>query len=162
MNLASIPLWTEDFTQSYNGRTYTLNIPIKIGPAYQTEQLYVTFSRDLNKRIYIHDPRFFVPNSNPVGLPKKTMIKILVNSSQSFFYRIALTEVEELDIAADPCNMDPGYNFMVCGIKEKIDDWPFVQVCVKESLSRMVGCRTPWDKTSQYHYPLCNNVKQYK
>ena len=116
MTWTAPPLWTEDFTQSWNGRTYTVNIPHKIGPDDETQQLFITFGRDLDKVIYIHDPKFFVPNSNPVGLPCNNMLKIDLNTSASHYYRLALTEVEELDVAADPCNKDPDYIFMVCQI----------------------------------------------
>ena len=62
-------LWIEDFTSSPKGRCYTLNIPQRIGPNGKEERLFLLLSHDLFYQIFIHDPDYFVMNSNPVGLP---------------------------------------------------------------------------------------------
>ena len=106
-------LWTADLTRSWYGRMYTLNIPQKIGPNDKTDQLFITFDYDRVKRIYIHDPRFYIPNSNPVGLPSTKYLKVYPATMANTYYRLALTEVEEMDVAADPCNTDPQYSLQV-------------------------------------------------
>ena len=139
-------LWTEDFTYSRAGRYYTLNISEKLGPNDETDQLFLCLNYGLNFRIYVHDPFYFILNDNPVGLQNEIII-INPNTSYSHFYRLAMTEVEELDVPDDPCNSDPDYNF---------------QACVKGSLSSKVGCRTPWDQWSHRDKPLCKDIKQYR
>ena len=98
MNLTEGSISTEDFTQSWNGRTYTLKIPDRIGPDDMVHQLFILFGRKLTKRIFIHDPNFFIPNTNPIGLPSIKYLQLNPNTSFNHFYRISLTKVEELDI----------------------------------------------------------------
>ena len=114
---------TEDFTVPPAGRYYTINILKKIGPNYMVDQLFVVLF-NINYRIWIHDPNFFIITENPTFVP--ALLKVLEpNRTSSHYYCLTLTEVEELDIPEDPCNSD--YNF---------------QACVMESLSSQVGCRT--------------------
>ena len=67
--------------------------------------------------------------------------------ADSVYHRIALTEVEELDVPEDPCNTDPDYNF---------------DACIKESLSRQVGCRTRWDQWSDKDILPCSTMEQFR
>ena len=103
---------TEDLPASWNGRTYTLNIPNKMGPDDKTDQIFVVLEKYLSYRILIHDPSFFVTNTNP-SLPINR-IKGDAETSPNYFYRLVLTEVQELDIEEDPCNAKIDYNFLVC------------------------------------------------
>ena len=123
-----------------------LNINKQIGPIDRIHQLFVLLNYQLQYRIFIHDPKYFVINTNPVGLPN-IMVKINPNITPSYYYRLALTEVEELDLPEYPCNTDPGYNF---------------QTCVKESLSSQVGCRLSWDLWSDQDCPLCIHIGQFR
>ena len=113
-------LWTEDFEVAWPGRVQTLEIERRIGPNDGIDQQFVLLNCGFTYKIYIHDPEYFVSNTNPVGLPT---LRLKLNPNQTFnhFYRLALTEVEELDLPEDPCNTDLEYNF---------------HGCIKESLSR--------------------------
>jgi hypothetical protein len=139
-------IWTHDFTVSYYGRAYTLNIEQNIGPDDSKYQVFVAVGYDIDYRIIIHDPLYFALNINPAAFPSITMI-IRPNETRNFYYRLALTEVEEVNIPSDPCNPDRDYNF---------------QACIKESLSRQVGCRTKWDRWSRLDLPLCTTMEQYR
>ena len=139
-------LWTVDFTETWNGRAYTFNFHGRIGPEFTMLQLFVMLNYQLHYRIFIHDPKYFAINLNPVSLPHM-MVIVNPNSTPSHYYRLALTEVEELNLPEDPCNTDPGYNF---------------QTCVKESLSSQVGCRLSWDLWSDQDCPLCTHMEQYR
>ena len=113
MNSSNDSLWTEDFTISWNGRTYTMNIPDKIGPNDMTDQLFITFDPKLDtNKIFLHDPGFFIQNDNPNGIPSLNT-RVHPKNSKSCFYRLGLTKVQELDVAEDPCNTDIDYNFLV-------------------------------------------------
>ena len=138
-------LWKEDFTTSWYGRTYTLDIHKKIGPDYELDQFFLVLGRELDYRIFIHDPAYFVININPIALPS-LVLKISPNESESHYYRITLTEMEESDQdPEDPCKTDPKYNF---------------QACVKESLLKQVGCRLPWDPSTRF--PKCGSLDEYR
>ena len=87
-------------------------------------------------RLFIHDPKYFLVNYNSLEFP---IIYLKVKKAPNCYYKLKLTEVEELDLPEDPCNTDPDYNF---------------QACVRESLSSQVGCRTKWDRWSHKDMPL--------
>ena len=115
INITNPSLWTEDFAVSYIGRTYTINIPRRIGPDYYADQIFVMFKREHNKNIFIHDRNYFLPKLESVGIPIDQYIKLSPqNLPNSHYWGIVVTEVEELDVLKDPCNLDHDYTFQVC------------------------------------------------
>ena len=100
----------EDFTSTWNGRSYTLNTSRRISPNDEIDQLYIVLNSSKIYVVFLHDDDYFFMNSNPEGLPS-IMLKIDPRSTASIFYRLDLTEVEELDLPEDPCNTDPDYHF---------------------------------------------------
>ena len=60
-------LWREDFTTSWYGRTYTLDIHRQIGPDDKQDQFFLVLGRNLKYSIFVHDPAYFVLNDNPMG-----------------------------------------------------------------------------------------------
>ena len=115
-------LWTEDFTWSWYGRTYTLDITDKIGLDEKTGRLFVAFEYDLNYDIFVHDPFYFAMNDNPTTFPS-TILRIRPNETKSHYYRLSLTEVEELDLPEDPCNPDQDYNFQAASRRASPGRW---------------------------------------
>lgn len=113
MNLTDPVVWSEDFTASWIGRTYTINIPHTIGPDH-SDQLFLTLDREFQKNIFIHDPKFFLPKTRPVGIPVGPYIKLRPQNTPNHFYSLPVTEVEELDVSEDPCNLDWDYDYQVC------------------------------------------------
>ena len=107
-------MFTEDSTHSYTGKYYTLNLPFNIGPADHTDQLYLFLSNTtLSTTIFVHDPKFFVYTDNPVAIPMEATF-FETRTSYSHFYRLDLTEMNELNVPSDPCNPNPNYNFRTC------------------------------------------------
>ena len=113
MNSTLASIWTEDVHASWNGRVYTINFHRKIGINDLTGQIFIVLKKKLSLRIYVHDPFFFVSNTNPGSLPNNYM-KIDPKTSLNHYYRLALTEVQELDMAEDPCDTQPDYDYKVC------------------------------------------------
>ena len=101
------------YTASLTGRQYSFNFPRKIATNGNDEQLFLFLLPDHVYTIFLHDPDYFVYNANPVALPT-LMRKFDTRSSVSQYYRLALTEVNELDLPADPCNTDPDNRFHAC------------------------------------------------
>lgn len=64
-------LWREDFTASWYGRSYTLIYPEPIGTDGLVDSffLHVNTSDGLSRRIFIHDPDYFILSVNPLSLP---------------------------------------------------------------------------------------------
>ena len=91
---------------------FTINVGGKIGPDYKKEQLFVELLYNGSYEVFIHDPRFFILNYIPVALP--TIFRVfVVDKTESHFYPMIMTEVEELNLPQDPCNKDEKYDFQV-------------------------------------------------
>ena len=62
--------------------------------------------------VMLHDLNIFILNENPNGIPA-ALTKF--NATMfSHYHRIALSEIQELDLPTDPCNNDQNYNFNSC------------------------------------------------
>ena len=105
--------YTEDYTASLTGRQYSFNLPMKIGTNGNDEQLFLFLLPDHVYTIFLHDPHYFVYNTNPVALPT-LMRKFDTRTTVSQYYRLALTEVNELNLPADPCDNYPENPFHAC------------------------------------------------
>ena len=141
--------WIEDFTYSFMGRTYTLNITKKLRyDSMEDSVLRIGLEPNVEYKILIfaHDPNFLYATANPESeAPSAGRMVRPVEPSR--YYPFALTEVEELDVPKDPCNNDPNYNF---------------GNCVKESFSRKAGCKTKWDNFGNTDLELCTTVQQFR
>ena len=130
-----------EFARIKEGRYYSFNVTKKVGPA---DQIYIALKYEFIHQIFIHDPNYFILSYNPsIG---SIMRIVNPNVSTNHYYNLIMTEVEELDLAEDPCNTDPDYNF---------------QACIKKSQASSVGCRTKWDRWTQRDTPLCTTMAQY-
>ena len=95
------------------GRIFTLRLAgLKIGPNDAETQFFL-FLAPTFVNVMLHDPDFFILNDNPYGLPTVTRV-FDAATMYSHYHRIALTEIEELDLPTDPCNNDQSYNFNSC------------------------------------------------
>jgi hypothetical protein len=106
----------------------------------------VNTSDGLHRRIFLHDPDYFIISVNPLALPI-TLQTIKPSISGRFYFSVTLTEHEELWTPQDPCMEEPTYSF---------------QGCIKESLSREAGCRMHWDTISDQTRPVCTTLAQYE
>ena len=105
----------EGLSPTISGRAkyFTINVGGRIGPDFSKEQPFVELYRNNDKYdIFVHEPRFFTLNYIPVAFPAVSR-SFVVNKSESHFYPMVLTEVEELNLPQDPCNEDEKYNFQV-------------------------------------------------
>ena len=148
-----------DLAASSAGRIFTLRLPgLKIGPNDDETQFFL-FLAPTFVNVMLHDPDFFILNFNPFGLPTVTTV-FDAATMFSHYHRIALTEIQELDLPTDPCNDDQSYNF---------------NSCVRRSLARQVknaegqyihilqvGCKTLWDRWNGPGVPNCTTGGQYR
>ena len=114
---------TEDIGVSWAGRLFTIKLPLRIGPNFDEEQLFLLLSPNYtNIELYFHDSKYFILNENPFGPP--TLVSKFDARVGNHYRKLALTEVNELDGPIDPCNNDQSYNF---------------HACVKTSIAKQVG-----------------------
>ena len=124
---------TEDSTQNWIGRHYTINMSLRIGPDGGKDQIHFLLSKEIKfaYQILLHDPKFFIFSDNPIAFPMEVRL-FKTESSNSHCYRLNLIQMNELNVPSDPCNIDPDFNF-----------W----ACVKESVSQKVFWHNPADYT---------------
>ena len=102
----------EDFIQLY-GKYFSLHLTFNIGPDDLRDQMYILLSPGFVYQILIHDPDFFIYNESPATIPM-IMKYVDTRTVKSYFYRLDLTEMNELDHPSDPCNSSPDFNFKQC------------------------------------------------
>ena len=104
----------EDFAGTWQGRVFTINLPLIIGPDYSQDMLYLLLSPNYTQvELYFHDHRYFIVNENPFG-PPTLLTRFDARTVGNHFQKLALTEFNKLDVPADPCNTDQSYNFHAC------------------------------------------------
>ena len=114
----------EDFTSNFAGRYYTLDLPMRIGPDYHEDELFLELNTNQTYTVFIHDPQYFLYNMNPIALPttmKRFTAKAIMPNS--WYYKLELAEVKRLNLPSSPCIEDPSYNFQAClrrSIAEKV------------------------------------------
>ena len=174
-------------TITSRAKYFTINVEERIGPDYRKEQLFIELSCNHNFEIFVHDPRFFTLNYIPVAFPALQRT-LLVNTTESHFYAMVMTEVDELDLAQDPCNQDKEYNFQVsqlishqkvcckatvyftyfnlfyiCPSKSVFQDNCIFQACISESVTKMLGCKPQWEPlASDTTLPPCTSVAEFR
>ena len=144
----------EDFAGTWQGRVFTINLPLIIGPDYNQDMLYLLLSPNYTQvELYFHEPRYFIVNENPFG-PPTLLTRFNASTVGNHFQKLALTEVNELDEPADPCNTDQSYNFRACvktSIAKEVRWSRWNQCSCAGGMSNQVGL-LEWAR-----YPLLHN-----
>ena len=105
-SLMDSSLWHEDFTNTFYGRLFTLNITgRRITPDYTVDQILLHLQQDFNYTIYIYHQEFFVMNNNVLSFP--VIIKDVSSSMGNHYWNLAATEMFELNHPSDPCYEGP-------------------------------------------------------
>ena len=135
--------WIENY-DSFSGRIYTLELPMLLKAPFMTHgAMIIRLNKSLLYDLHIHDPKNFYWTANPK--PGYPYVRKEVDPTElPYFYYLVLTEVKELNVPDDPCNEDPDFNF---------------NQCIKEYISKTVGCRTKWENNS---YPICTSVDDFE
>ena len=94
------------------GLIFTINLPLKLTPDDRQTQLFL-FLAPRFVHVMLHDPNFFIYNDNPYGVPTATQM-FHAGTRASHYRRIAMSEMQELNLPSDPCNSDQSYNFNSC------------------------------------------------
>ena len=133
--------WSEDLDNFDLGKAFSINNSFQIGR--DSNNFKITFKKGLNYTIYIHDANYYMYAHNPNTVPK---IHIEVDSPHTTFaYITAVYHVNLDNKEENHCEDSESYSFTAC---------------IKNSLSRMVGCRLPWDTWSSTTIPVCRTSEQ--
>ena len=113
--------WTEEFT-FLTGLCHTFNKTI---PLDSVGHWKVDFKRKLDYSVAIHDPNYFMMSANPATIPSIAPRFNSEDQGKMLTYIEAIRHIN-IDRPDQPCTEQSGYSFTAC---------------VKNSLSRKVGCR---------------------
>ena len=75
------------------------------------------------------------------------MITEIYIFQSGYCHDLTLTKHKRLNLDRRPCEEDPFYSFTIC---------------IKEKLSKKIGCRLPWDTWSQQKRSVCTSGGQFK
>ena len=105
-SLMDSALWHDDFTNTFFGRLFTLNITgRRITPDYTVDELFLHLQQNFNYTIFIYYQEFFVLNTNILSFP--VIIKDVSSSMGNHYWNLAVTEKFELNHPNDPCYEGP-------------------------------------------------------
>ena len=117
------------FTEDYVGSTrkYTFKLNSTVGTDGSQDQLFLVLFPGRVYTILIFDPEYYIYSTNPVALPT-IMTQFDTRTSLSQYYRLDMTEVNELNLPEDPCDAEADTNFHSC-IRRSVSD----QVSIHQS-----------------------------
>ena len=130
------------------GKCHKINYPGTLGSKMETNILWFELNSNLIYDITVNDPNFYLITLNPAVIPGFQLRKQITQESKQFDITfISVTQHIKLNRPGKPCNDSKEYSF---------------SICVKESVSRTIGCRVEWDMDSDLSWPLCNSMEQIR
>ena len=134
--------WISDFTDSQTGMCFSMNTSFNMEASPRGVFLIGLNPKNAYK-IFVHDPNMFIVNFNSL-MPMKVIIK---SGGRLELHELIIVQHDNLDVPSKPCNPDASYKF---------------SVCIKEALSREIGCRLAWDRRTGTGQPICRQLAQYR
>jgi hypothetical protein len=130
---------TVDVSYIPSGKSHS----IKINPLNTNGYGFQIFLKPgQNYSIYIHDPKFYVATLNPKTIPH---IFLNIYDKQSQLIYLMTTYHTMMDKPEQPCESSESYSSTAC---------------IKNSISRRIGCRLEWDIWSSRDIQLCTRFEQ--
>ena len=140
--------WKSDVTAMPVGKCHTLDYPEHLGSRLETNTLWFNLNSELSYDVIIHDPTFYIVTLSPSAIPQIRIKKKPLKEARNFdMVYITVTKHIKLNRPEFPCNDSENYNF---------------KRCVKESVSRKIGCRMEWDADSDRSWPVCTSMDQLR
>ena len=127
------------------GRSFTWH-PQKVLTPSPMDIMFFAAYKNFTFYVFVHDESYFFPNINPPG-PPTSFWQFRGESLPSHYQEITLTKHRKLNLVNRPCEEEESYSFTTC---------------VKESISKKVGCRPPWDKKSSQERKICSEESEIK
>ena len=131
--------YTEDIPNMTVGKSYSINISFAEEDDYG---FIIGLKPGYNYSVFIHDPQFYILTLNPGTIPH---ILLYVDDKKSRSIYFTTTYQKMMDKPKKRCESSEIYSFTAC---------------VKNSISRMIGCRLEWDVWSSRNIPICTNFEQ--
>ena len=135
-NLNVPSFWTENIFSFVYGTVFNSAKPYRIGADW-SRNISISLNNSLDYCIWIHDPQYFLTTFNPDTIPH-VIIKLKQNQSTWLYLKPVYHHL--MNKPDHPCESSEAYSFTAC---------------VRNSISRKIGCRLVWDTWSSRDIPLC-------
>ena len=139
-NLTDANYWKEGLDLFQAGKSFSLNQSYSISADSPHLEFYLKKNR--THFVFIHDPAYFVYTINPDTMP--AILLGMENPKSTYIYLRAVYH-HMLDKPGQHCESSDSYIFTAC---------------IKNSISRKIGCRLEWDAWSSKDIPLCCSVAE--
>ena len=133
--------WNTDIFFFFYAKVNTLQSSYEIGTNW-LNSLVMTLNKSQAYYVWIHDRKFFLTSTNEDVIPH-------------LFFKIEKSEHVWL-------NIRPIYHHMMNKPGQRCDpseSYSFTE-CIKNTISRRIGCRLEWDHWSSGDIPLCTTLDQ--
>ena len=124
------------------GKCFTLNSSVfHIGTDIGQHLTFWYPDTNVTQKTLIHDPDFFLNGPNPRAIPR-----IMSIQNQDYGVKQEFLETVQhvkMNLPASPCQESASYSFTRC---------------VRNYISKKVGCKTEWDYWSIQSRKICRNV----
>ena len=125
------------------GKCHTIT-SFDVGYGRKSKGLLFNLDPQLNYKLYIYDPKYFLKAPKP--LPTPGIQYVFMRSTYLDLY-LSVTKHQKMNQKTSPCNEDPKYD---------------LHGCVKNSFTRQVGCRPPWDLGNNQDLPICQDLERIR
>ena len=132
--------WNEGIGYFQVGKSFSINSSYTIGS--DMPYFEVNLNRSLSYMFLIYDPNYYVPNTNPDMMPHVLLNMPEYKTIQAYIRAVYQTKMDKEERR---CETSEQYSFTAC---------------VKNSISRGIGCRLAWDSWSSPDIPECTKVEQ--
>ena len=138
--------WRSDFFNFYFGKVFTLHSLYHLGTDWENS-LLLHLNPSMSYYVWIHDKDFFLTSINQDVIPHYFL---RMDHKDIVFLVIRPVNYHMMDKDDQRCNPSESYSFTRC---------------VKNSVSKQIGCRLPWDQWSSGDIDICstkNQIRQFE
>ena len=142
-SIMSQDYWVENLSWMSAGKCFTLNnSKLHIG-ADMFHPLVLIFNASIDQYTMIHDPNFFILGPNPETMPRIMTIQNKDYGSKVLY--IKTTRHVKLNLPTQRCEESQVYS---------------LTHCVRNMISKKVGCKVPWDENIYNGVSPCTEISQ--
>ena len=136
--------WVLDISSINYGKCFTLNPSVVDIGTEMTRPLTIIYAeRNASQYSFIHDPDFYILGPNP-----RTMPRIFTMQTPSYGTKMMYIDTVEhvkMNLPATPCQEAESYS---------------LTRCIRDGISKKIGCRPEWDGWSDPGRTLCTRIEQ--
>ena len=135
--------WRSDFFLFHYGKVFTLHSPYHLGTDWENS-LFLNLKQHMSYYVWIHDKGFFLTSTNQDVIPHYLL---KMDHQECVFLTLRPVNYHMMDKDDRQCHPSESYSFTKC---------------VKNSVSKLIGCRLPWDQWTSTDIEICSTKDQIR